>query len=183
MIYSADTDGIIGAWGDVESCPPGEYVVGYSLLSEPPQGSGPGANDDTALNAIKLECAFLGAVTSSGPSITSAAGTWGTYGASVNCPSGAVNGFRVRIDRIADNDRTGAVDIDLWCQDGTKISAPGNNDWGDWTGDLTCPTGEAATGLQTRVQAPQGSADADDDTALNGLRLQCKTFVPRKFLI
>ena len=172
MLKSDETDGIVGDWGDVESCPTGEYVIGYRLRSEGPQGAGPGANDDTALNAIELIC-------SGGSTITSAAGDWGTYGASVSCPSGAVDGFKVRIDRVNDNDMTGAVDIDLFCQDDTKISAPGNNDWGEWTADLRCPTGQAATGLQTRVQAPQGGADAEDDTALNGMRLKCEEYISK----
>ena len=51
MLYSAETVGHTGDWGNLDVCPPGQYVVGFSLKSEKNKGLG----DDTALNGIRYD--------------------------------------------------------------------------------------------------------------------------------
>ena len=70
-------------------------------------------------------------------------------------------------------DDTAANKVDLYCKHGGSISADTATSWGSWTSVQMCPNGMAVNGLSTRVERNRGSKD---DTALNGLKLYCKTY-------
>ncbi len=167
---SAITDGFWGTWGSIVKCSSGQYVYGYKLKSESEGG------DDTALNGIELWCGNSD-VGVNFP-IQSATGPYGDWGGlSSLCPyySQPVVGFDIKIEpKQGDDDDTAANDIDLYCKDGPMINAPTNNgQWGNWTPRQNCPSGQAVTGIITRVEDSQGDGD---DTALNGVRLICEDF-------
>ncbi|KAF7781636.1 hypothetical protein PRUB_b0927 [Pseudoalteromonas rubra] len=164
------TDGYWGGWGNVVTCAANNYVYGYRMRSEPPQGSG----DDTALNDVELYCAPRGS--NSYYRIFSKYASWGNWSSNAFCSGGynPVTGFRMRTEPPqGGGDDTAANDVQLYCQNGALISAGANSGWGDWSSRYSCPSGQAVTGIITRVEDSQGG---DDDTALNGVRLICAPF-------
>merc|ERR1719391_1190816 len=88
-----------GTWGERESCPSGEYAVHFEIRVEIAQGS----DDDTALNAICLQC-------NGGRIICSKEGQWGNmYYSSTNNPrcSNGFTGFRLKYESGASAGRDG----------------------------------------------------------------------------
>ena len=57
----------------------------------------------------------------------------------------------------------------LWA---TTIRSPSVTDWGDWYEWATCKPGEFVVGFRLKTEQNQGEGD---DTALNGIELQCAT--------
>lgn len=168
VLNSQRADGYWGSWGGIEKCPEGMYVYGYKIKVEPPING-----DDTALNGIQLIC---GNGSINNPTISSKIGPWGNWSGWRTCSSHAtpVTGFDIKIEGgQGSGDDTAANDIDLYCQNGTMLSATGAGPWGTWTPKYSCPVGQAVMGLITRVEDPIGSGD---DTAFNGLRLICKDY-------
>ena len=153
--------GFWGDWGSLEFCPKGSFVGGFQLKSEPRQGGG----DDTALNAVRLLC-------STGESLFSSQGGWGTWGNIAVCPSGSVvTGFSVKEEaRQGGGDDTALNNIRLSCGATLSIHASVLTSWGQWKDGLHCRAGWAVIGMKTRVERSQGGGD---DTALNGLQLIC----------
>ena len=175
LLQSGETDGIKGDWGCVDECPRGQYVYAYSLRSEPYHGV---SDDDTALNAVKLYCSSPPSISPTEPSltITSTEGQLGEYSGILDCvnPDDPIVGFKMKIEgHQGYPDDTAANKLDIYCQHGSQTySAITTTDFGNWTSKNYCPQGQAVTGIQTRVESPQG-ADVDD-TALNGVRLVCR---------
>ena len=172
-LISRATDGYWGDWGHWDMCPTGQYVYGFRLQSEPHQGGG----DDTALNSIALFCAPQ----NGGPytEITSTKGFWGSWSTPQYC-SGTddpVVAFQMRIEPLQHaGDDTVANDVDLYCKTSGKLEIDAQTAWGEWTNRLSCPSGQAVNGIQTRVESRQGNGD---DTALNGVRLRCASYEGR----
>jgi hypothetical protein len=67
-------------------------------------------------------------------------------------------------------DNTAMNAIEGRCSDGSKLYTLFSNGWGDWSDWVTCRDGYAICAFQLRIQSYQG---ADDDTALNGIRIGC----------
>ena len=120
--------------------------------------------DDTALNGICLIC-------SQGGVICSTVGPWGPWAESQTCSSG-FNAFKIKYEAsLRRGDDTGANEVLLYCSsNGAGYQTSNAGPWGSWTGHKQCPSGQVFCGIQTRVEANQGSGD---DTALNGVDFAC----------
>jgi len=166
------SNGNFGSWASCPSfCPAGSFAYGLSHKSEPSQGGG----DDTALNGIALNCnnRVTGAFTGSA---TSATGPWGSFLAVAMCPNtnAPLTFGNLQLEASQGiGDDTSANRISGTCKDGTQINPISNTAWGTWRGWVGCPAGTAVCGIRTRVE---GSKGLDDDTALNGVELQCCAF-------
>ncbi|EDM78031.1 VOMI family protein [Plesiocystis pacifica SIR-1] len=171
--FSSETDGFWGEWGQQANCPSGQFVYGYRLRSESYQGLD---GDDTALNDIELYCAAPNSTTYK--RIWSAYMTWGTFSDPVYCTGGnnPVVAFDIRIEPAQGIfDDSAANDVDLYCKNDTMLSATVNTEWGDWSDKVQCPSGQAVTGLVTRVEDFQ-EPPFGDNSALNGVRMMCSAY-------
>ncbi|MCU0294412.1 MAG: RICIN domain-containing protein, partial [Thermoanaerobaculaceae bacterium] len=160
-------DGVWGEWKGIQLCPDDGFVQGYRMRVEANGSSG----DNTALNGIELDClSTLGVHSTIGFQ-----GLWGTWGAWASCPTGklAVGGQEKFEDNRGSSNDSAANSLKLRCQDGTEIEPPNGADRGTWKTWGVCPTGQAVCGMEVRSEDNQG--EGGDDTALNGVRLQCCT--------
>jgi len=165
------SNGNWGTWGCAQWCPAGSFAYGFSHKSEPSQGVG----DDSALNGISLNCynRVTGAFTGN---VASLVQQWGPWLSSATCPntnSPLYTGNLQLESSQGGGDDTSANRMSGTCWDGTQINPPSNTAWGSWRGWVNCPAGKAVCGIRTRVEAAQSF---DDDTALNGVELQCCNF-------
>jgi Vitelline membrane outer layer protein I (VOMI) len=170
--------GIHGDWKYWEYCPQDSYASGFKLKVERALGS---RRDDTALNAIELQCTSrTGASTAK---ITSGQGPWGEWSLSSFCTSGeflAAYSLQVEAPQGSGDD-TSANNVRMACKSSNSASAtsffgvapvPGQSwgNWGTWQTSASVPSLTTATnnvaicGLRTKVENNQGSGD---DTALN----------------
>ncbi|APJ02734.1 hypothetical protein [Silvanigrella aquatica] len=157
--YYPETDGFWGDWGFYDKCPLGQFVDGYTLLSEEEQING----DNTTLNGIVLHC-------SGGARATSSMSKWGSWVKPAYC-NGPVKGFAIQIKPQKGNeDDTAANDLMLVCNNNSIAHAETRTHWGHWSHIYYCPTGQVILGLITRVEKQQYNGD---DTALNGVRMIC----------
>lgn len=161
-------NGTWGTWSTTYYCNEGAWAIGYQMRVEGNQGSG----DDTALNAVRLQCATRTGATEW---ITPHSGIWGSWSPAVACTAQenfltAVS-LRVEGNRGDRRDDTGANDVSFGCLQGGSINAGTGMSWGDWGAWQECSAGSAVCGLSVRVEANQGSKR--DDTAMNGLRIEC----------
>jgi hypothetical protein len=164
-----------GTWGCADFCPPGSYVYGIDLKSEVPQGSG----DDTAVNAISGWC-FNRTTGQHTEWVTSTQGPWGSWlglgDPPIMCSNAAlpIAGVRLKVEAPQGGsvDDTSANSLKFACLNSpsTETEVRTNGRWGSWGSQVLCDGGTAVCGLQTRVEAKQGSGD---DTALNGLKVFC----------
>ncbi len=161
-----------GFWGDWESeveIPDGYYILGMRTRFEPFKPD----QDDTALNGLRIyACKYDG---TDGQWIHVHDGFWGAWGKAVGVPDDcyaiglatrieypqhdggddtALNGIIMKY-RNVHNGITGSVTV----EDGK---------WGTWAGEATAQAGYLMTGLQVRMEHPQGDGD---DTAMNGLKI------------
>merc|ERR1711962_125896 len=166
VLYSAETVGNTGDWGNLDVCPSGEYVVGFSLKSEKNKG----VSDDTGLNGIRLRC-------SGGKTVSSTVQKWGKWTNEQKCKNGVVHGFQIQIEPYRGaKDDSGANNVNLVCkafETGYESTMSGKSltKWGKWSHGLKCKSGQVAVGIQTRVQESKGVFK--DDSALNGMKLLC----------
>jgi hypothetical protein len=160
-------EGYWGTWRTPAYCKPGSWAVGYRMRVEPSQGGG----DDTALNSVQILC--RNPVTLATEWISSYDGIWGNWHSSATC-SGLgkhLTGARMRIEPPqGSGDDTAANDVQFSCGGSSTIHAPGGQGWGSWLNWATCPAQSAVCGLAVRFEESQGSGD---DTAMNGLELEC----------
>lgn len=159
-----------GTWGPPEICANNSWVGGMRLKIETSQGW---HSDDTALNAVQLQCVNLDWIHSG--NITSASGKFGTYQKTKYCPRGFATGYQIRSENNEAIDDVGAVDFKLKCTnfDGTTSYAI-NSDyvlpWGQWSPERICPPKTAFCGLKTQVETKQS---VGDETSLNNVDLAC----------
>ena len=82
----------------------------------------------------------------------------------------------IRGDTQHDNNLTVAGALTLrngnWTEGSVEVSVQ-EGMYGAWGGLKMCPVGTYVCGLHTRFEGNQGSGD---DTALNGIRMQCCKF-------
>jgi len=162
--------GVWGYWGGEEFCPDGHYVFGIRLKVEP-HSSG---IDDTALNAIELECRRLHSTTTTKTIHSSVGPSGGWYGwEKCSSSDGPVVGFQVRFENPShNNDDTALNEVRMECNNGKWLNPYSPTHYGEWKTSLHCPSGRAVTGLTTRLEPHQ--SHGGDDTALNGIRLYCE---------
>ena len=151
-------NGIWRDWRSMSQCRYGGFATSFSQLVESPQG----VIDNTALNSICLQC-------STGGEVCSKTGYWGSWATSRRSSSGFV-GAKLRFEWSQGNgDDTAANELILY--NGNTSYRTGNGGvWGDWLDLQRCPSGQRICGLKTRVEKSIGRGD---DTALNGVVLQC----------
>ena len=159
--------GYWGKWAPVFStCPAGSYAYGFRVRVEKKQGKG----DDTALNAIQLRCR-----TPSGSGkglVKSLEGGWGSWSSWTHCAKGHfLKSYRMRVEKRQGNkDDTAANDVTFKCTNGKTLTASRRGPWGTWKNGQDCGNKGVISGLKTRVESSQKDKD---DTALNGLDVQC----------
>jgi len=167
-LNKAQSDGHEGSWGFSGMCPEDQFVYGYRIRTQAPEG------DNTGLNDIELQCAAKGST--SYKTIYSKYAEWGKWSEFMYC-SGTDNpvvGFDMLMEpKQGSGDDTAANAMDLYCKDGGYISASKLTERGTWIPAQNCPTGKAVVGIVTRVLDDQGEGD---DTALNGVRLFCRKY-------
>lgn len=155
-----------GKWGSKELCPINSWVCGMTskigVLNETGFG-------DTKLNAIELQCANIDWFHTG--MISSATGTWGTYGKTRYCPKGFATGFQLR--SVSSGYDVGAVDFRLKCTNFDGTTSYVNNaeyepPWGVWTAEQLCPPKAAICGIQTQVKSSTVGS-----TSLNNVDLAC----------
>ncbi|XP_051777968.1 vitelline membrane outer layer protein 1 homolog [Erpetoichthys calabaricus] len=164
-VISVRNGGQWGKWQFPEHCPNGWIAFGFALKVEANQGTG----DDTALNGIRLFCK-ASAVSTESHIIESESGLWGTWTSTQWCRNGFLKAFLLKVQHPQGNgDDTAANDIKFICSDGTVLAGHGQV-WGEW-GDQSGTCVKGISGIQTKVQSPQGDGD---ETALNDVRFFCR---------
>jgi hypothetical protein len=166
-------DGGWGNWRELAMCPDGKWVTGGKVRIERSQG-GDSDEDDTALNGVRLFCGST--------ELRPGDGFWGGWEDMGSCKR-YVTGARLRIEPslgggdIGKNhsDDTGAVDLELICEDGQILGGATHHEWGSFKAAQTCPGGSAVCGVKTRIEPEQGGGKTEDDTAMNDLELTCCT--------
>lgn len=155
-----------GSWSPWVGCPAHQFVYGYSMRVQSPQGSG----DDTGLNAVRLSCAS--AANASATTIEPNPGLWGTWYSPARCDARPVVGAMVANQPSQGaGDDTASNDVHMKCLNGPVLQAAGETSWGVFPASFTlCPSGWGVCGASVRVEPDQGSGD---DTAMNGLKLAC----------
>ena len=141
----------------MEICPRDGYATSFYQMVDQ------GITDETALNSICLQC-------SNGGEVCSSKGNEGSWARSPNCNEGYKGSNLQFEDHQLFGGDTAANDLELVCGDGDHHHAGNSGDRGVWLGYQYCPAGEVICGLQTTVKRAQ---NAGDDTALNGVYLQC----------
>ncbi|XP_021967511.1 vitelline membrane outer layer protein 1 homolog [Folsomia candida] len=164
-----------GVWGGMETCSPGAYVYGFRLKVHSDQGF---FGDDSALNGIELLCInptakrpARNASMTQFTAISSLMGHHGSFTGLLECPDpGFAVGFELRSeeDQGFSTDDTAANNLKIYCS-GLSVLEGAGEDWGDWTGAITCPRGLRICGIQTQVEGPSDS----DDTTLNNVNMGC----------
>jgi hypothetical protein len=129
--------------------------------------------DGTALNTLDLIC--QSPARSAARTIKAHDGLFGNWYAPATCAQGFLNGARVRNQTpVSAADDTSTNDVEFAC--GTSmLHAPGALTGGSFGSMTYCPAGTAVCGASLRVE---GDVGAGDNTALNGLRLECCALPP-----
>lgn len=168
-------EGYWGKWRESKYCPDGTWAHGFAIRVESDQGSGA---DDSALNSVRLVCADTFRATNT--TVSSHDGWWGDWGATKSCPRGAFlvgASMSIEPELGSKGDDTTANDVKFVCSDGSDLGSTGGLDWGKWGPTAYCPANTRVCGLSIRLEDKQ-AGDADD-TAMNGLELQCCAGPPR----
>lgn len=175
-----------GAWGSLESCPVGAFVVGMQLKVEKADGW----KDDSGLNGIRLFCSRLGSsidiYEESPVVISSSVGPYGEWKQIFRCgdkdlnpKTSAVVGFSIKVeDPRGVHDDTSANNFRIFCKDLEDDTGDNNNNksdteeearpqqhltvegdgtsWGKWTDSQLCRNGYAICGIATQVDHGHG---------------------------
>ena len=123
--------------------------------------------DDTALNSICLYC-------NTGHTICSDSGEWGEWGRSSRTCNSGFNAADFKLEGYKNlGDDTAGNALRLYCSSGGSdpYEADGG-EWGEYLDKLSCPADQVICGIKTRVDK-YGSWSGLDQTALNGVSLQC----------
>lgn len=153
-----------GTWSNTVYCPPSTWAGGYSMRVEPSQRN----NDDTAMNAIELQCYDRNGHLVQ--SISPHPGYWGTWGRSVGCSTNNFfTHFRLKVEgRLPPGeDDTSVNSVAFRCSDGATVEGGNGGPFGRWEEWRFPPNNNSAIcGVRAKTEASQGSGD---DTALNNL--------------
>ncbi|CAF1168519.1 unnamed protein product, partial [Didymodactylos carnosus] len=151
-------------------CQPNTWTVGFRQRVE----GCCGRCDDTALNAIQLECA--GRDGTQLHAIQSYPDLWGSWGNYAYC-SGGQGDWLVRASFKVEGgqgggDDTAANDCRFQCsKSNTDIYANNGASWGTWYRMESCPPSSAICGFSLIFEDSLGSKR--DDTAANGADFAC----------
>jgi len=162
------SEGHWGTWREPVWCPEGTWAAGFSQRVEADQGGG----DDSALNSVRLHCRSRngGTITT----ISSHEGWWGDWSDPLYCQGEEyIRSALLRVEPDqGGGDDSAATDFRPACETGPLV-APNGLKWGTYSNINagTCPNGTAVCGLSIRLEDKQ-AADVDD-SAMNGIRLQC----------
>eukprot|EP00795_Rhopilema_esculentum_P015659 gene15659-6945_t len=101
-------------------------------------------------------------------------GPWGVWGPMDFCNDGKfATGFFLRAEKEQGaGDDTGANAVCLQCGDKEVCSKEGK--WGEWSDEISCPTGSFISGWRQNVEDKQGRGVQKDDTALNNVEYRCR---------
>jgi len=164
IIYSDRTTDW-GIWGSLARCPYNTFAASWTQKVEPDQGF---FTDDSAQNAIQLNCAPAnnpGNITSS---VTSSIGPYGSWGSLYSCIPGFISGFNLQVEgNQGPGDDTATNTFRASCTDGKTVDAVGGA-WGSFRSHRYCDARHAVCGVQTQVESA-----ASDETALNNVNLLC----------
>jgi len=169
-------EGYWGDWGDMEYCPPGDFVFGFRVQCEPYQGLWM-RGDDTRINSISMRCRH-GASRGITKYIRSRRGFWGDWSSSKYCSEDYnVVGFKIYYlpkqgSSWWDDDQS-VTAIAMICGNGEILESTGVYRPKRRSKEVRCPKGYAVAGVQTQIEEKQGSGD---DTALNGLGIHCRKY-------
>jgi len=154
-----------GVWGSMQRCPPNTFVTSFSQKVEPDQGL---FVDDSAQNALELNCAPLSNPTNVTASITSSMGPYGNWGSLYTCTPFFGIGFNLKVEANQQaGDDTATNTARLVCSDGSRVDAAGGR-WGLWRTPAHCESQHAICGIQTQIEL-----GISDETALNNVNLLC----------
>lgn len=166
-----------GSWGGWAACyslcPAGSFAYAATLRSESSQGP----DDDTALNAIQLDCYNRTTGAYSG-FVTSGQSNWGSWRArGVTSPYDVSNPFvggQMKVEApVGADDDTAANNVNLVAKNGTWTTLAAATSFGSWQPVRSCAAGQAICGVSTRIEGSQGIFD---DSALNGIAFACCNF-------
>lgn len=164
--------GPFGAFTPMVYCDVGTWATGFRQRVEQSCGN---TCDDTALNALELLCGRNDGTTVQ--SIIAHDGYWGDWSNYASCPGkkNFMNGASFRIeDPQGNDDDTAANDSKFSCSQSSTISAAKGQLWGNWKPMKQCPPSSAICGFSLKLEDPQ---DDGDDTAANGAKFACCTFL------
>ncbi|XP_062993313.1 vitelline membrane outer layer protein 1 homolog [Elgaria multicarinata webbii] len=151
-------------------CPEDTYATGFSLKVESYKGK---AEDDTALNGIRLHCTHGShSDKSKAHTVESQSGTWGQWAEPIWCPQGSyLTRFSLRVEqpRAGLQDGMGATNIRFACSGRETLEGRGLS-WGEY-GEWSPPCTKGLRGIQTKQEPIRGVLV--DDTALNDVRFFC----------
>ncbi|MBN2718472.1 MAG: hypothetical protein JXX14_21690 [Deltaproteobacteria bacterium] len=165
-------EGNWGSWSPMDKCRRGTYARTFALRLEDRRGSG----DDTALNGIALWCTDPNG--QNGNLVVSHPGHWGDW--KPYAGECAIQGDFIRKaqlkyeEAMGDGDDTAANGFQVKCSDSIAHQTI-QGEWGTWQPMRECPAHQVVCGIQTRVESKRGGGD---DTALNGVKLQCCNYDP-----
>ena len=136
--------------------------------------------DNTGLNGVKLYCKHPNTKMQKGD-VTSGIGGLGSWTTQRSCRrrDSFLIGYRFKAEGPKrSGDRIFGVNIDVKCQDGEFIRGRSDGekwgDWGQWSSETSCSTGEAICGIQTRIHPKV--ARKKDDAGLTDIKLICCKF-------
>lgn len=160
-----------GEWTQYVSCGPESFISSFQTKYEEPN------EDNTALSMMKYTCQNI-------TEIVSPEFHFGEWGPEQTCLDGYV-AAEVRIEEPVNTDKSrpdfegpsnpdqsGLNCVRMKCADGEWQSSS-CGDWGTWRSSKECPEGMKICGV--RYQFQKHLSSHGDDTALNGLELQCCT--------
>lgn len=163
--------GHYGSWaGCIDFCPEGSWVWSINTRWDC-QGGG---SDCSGTNTIMLGCHDRAG--NYVASISSSAGWWGYWsGWYTTRNGGPAKGMETfTMPKRGSRDDMSMTVAYLLDSGGSMVGESSGFHSGDVWARNECPAGTRVCGLQTRLEAKQGTRD--DDTALNGVNLACCSF-------
>ncbi|CAC5405144.1 unnamed protein product [Mytilus coruscus] len=170
---TVDNGGSLGDWSYVEYCSEGHFAIEYEMKIEGNQG---GDGDDSALNAIRLQCSNPDWKDSNNISVTiiGKEGPFGMWKDVAMCPYGEVMvSFPIHCESLTNGDNSASNYVRFKCR---NIDSPSSGTilgtsvlWGDYGAwSEYCAVGSAICGIKVRIQLPQGVII--DDSALKDVQ-------------
>jgi Vitelline membrane outer layer protein I (VOMI) len=166
------SSGHYGSWAScVDFCPDNSWVWSINTLFDC-QGGG---SDCSGINTITLGCHDRNG-NWVGTNVSSSAGWWGGWlGWATSANGNPAKGMSTfTMPKKGGGDDQSMTVAQLIDGSGNTFGSSFGFNSGDVFGSASCPAGTRICGLQTRLEAKQGTSN--DDTALNGVNLACCIF-------